>query len=82
MIVPTATNPVIDANKAPTQQYRGFFNELGKLDILTGSGTPEGNQIAEVGRLYMDTSGTAGSILYIKRDNDIAGDTSKGWILI
>jgi hypothetical protein len=30
----------------------------------------------------MDDAGTAGAILYIKRDTDIAGDKTQGWILV
>jgi hypothetical protein len=30
----------------------------------------------------MDTAGTAGSILYIKRDAAIGADPTTGWILV
>ena len=53
-----------------------------RLQILTGSGSPEAVIEAFPVTLYMDTAGTAGSILYIKRDADIAGDRTKGWILV
>lgn len=46
--------------------------------IEEGSGSPEGVLAAEPKTLYMDTSGTAGNILYIKKTG--TGDT--GWILI
>ena len=59
-----------------------LVQQLVNLSILTGEGTPEGNVVAEQTRLYMDTLGTAGNILYIKRDPDIAGDRSQGWILV
>ena len=36
-----------------------------KVDI-SGSGSPEGVQEGKVTRLYMDTAGTSGSILYKK----------------
>lgn len=55
---------------------------LVELDILEGSGSPEGVIEAKPRRLYMNTAGTAGSILYIKRDADISGDTKQGWILV
>lgn len=63
---------------------RFFFWHIGvtNLQILTGSGSPEGVVSAQVTRLYMDTAGAAGAILYIKRDADVGGDRSQGWILI
>ena len=53
-----------------------------QLQILTGTGSPEGVIEAKAATLYMNTAGTAGSILYIKRDDDISGDRSQGWILV
>ena len=65
-----------------TQPLNDFFLLLSELDIATGSGSPEGVLRAGITKRYMDTAGTAGSILYIKRDADIAGDTTQGWILV
>ena len=55
---------------------------LVELDVLAGTGSPEGNVIAKQKRLYMDLNGSAGNILYIKRNTDIGGDRSQGWILV
>lgn len=49
-----------------------------ELSILEGSGSPEGVLEANPNRLYKDTSGTAGNILYIKK----TGTGSTGWILV
>jgi len=65
-----------------TQPYITFLNSVIKLDILSGTGSPEGVFEAQQGQEYMDTSGVAGAIKYIKRDTDILGDKTKGWILI
>lgn len=43
-----------------------------------GAGSPEGVISAEPKKLYMDTAGTAGSILYIKKTG--AGNT--GWVVV
>lgn len=56
--------------------------DVTRLSILSGSGSPEGVVEALPTRLYMDTAGTAGSILYVKRDADIGGDRTQGWILV
>jgi hypothetical protein len=65
-----------------TQEPREFFNNLGPLAITSGSGSPEGTVDANPMQFYMDTAGTAGAILYIKRDANIGGDSTKGWILV
>lgn len=62
-----------------------FFNwhlNVSNLSILSGAGSPEGVVAARPTRLYMDTAGTAGAILYVKRGADIAGDRTQGWILV
>lgn len=58
------------------------LRELVQLDILEGSGTPETFVEAFPRRIYMDTAGTAGNILYIKKLADIGGDRTQGWILV
>lgn len=60
----------------------GFQFALANLSIITGSGSPEGVIEAAATRLYMNTAGVAGSILYIKRDDDVGGDRTQGWILV
>lgn len=74
--------PVIDDTGRPTRQLQDFFLEVERLSILVGTGSPEGVVEAAQTRKYMDDSGTAGAILYIKRDADVAGDRTKGWILV
>lgn len=49
------------------------FNE-----VASGSGSPEGVLVAIPTKLYMDTAGSAGSILYVKKTG--TGDT--GWIAV
>jgi len=59
-----------------------FFEELTyNLNLNTaieGTGSPEGVITADRGQRYMDTTGAAGSILYIK--TTATGDT--GWKLV
>lgn len=73
---------IVDEQGNQTNRMRAWTEEVSALDILIGTGTPEGAIEARQGRLYMDDSGAAGSILYVKRDPDIAGDKTKGWILV
>lgn len=65
-----------------TQRALKLVQGLVELDVLEGSGSPENVIEAKPRRLYMNTAGTAGSILYIKRDADIGGDRTQGWILV
>ena len=81
-ISPLNTNrAVVDKDGFPLQALQLFSEQCSRLSIIIGSGSPEGVIEAEQGRLYMNTAGVAGAILYIKRDNDIAGNRKNGWIL-
>lgn len=64
------------------RRFQEWSQNVSRLQILEGTGSPEGNTEAIVTQLYMDNIGTAGNILYIKRDADINGDKTQGWILI
>ena len=77
-----ADQPIVDVNGTQSEIFRLWAQQVTALQIRTGSGTPESNVSAPIATLYMDTAGTAGAILYIKRDTDIAGDPTKGWILV
>jgi len=74
--------PIVDKDGRMTQIVHIWTQNVTKLQILSGSGSPEGVVEAEQLREYMDTAGTAGNILYIKRDTDVSGDKSMGWILV
>ena len=74
---------IADENGNMTQEMLLWMTRVQNFQVITGSGSPEGVIEAEIGRFYMDTAGTAGAILYIKRDgSDGAGDRSNGWILV
>ena len=83
MVVPYNPNyPIVSENGIITRLFRKFINEVSEESLLIGTGTPEGVLEAKQGRRYMNDAGTTGSILYIKKLNDIAGDRKKGWILV
>ena len=79
---PLASIPIIEENGTMTELFRIWSQQVTKLQLLMGSGSPEGVVSASMMTLYMDTAGTAGAILYIKRDSDIALDPTQGWILV
>ena len=75
--------PIVESDGSLTLQSRTFFRTLFTQSLIIGTGSPEGVVQAEQGSSYMDNTGTAGNIKYIKRDNDDgAGDKTIGWILV
>jgi hypothetical protein len=79
---PSTSRPLVEVDLSPTQQTRTFFNALVLLPPLTGIGSPEGVVEAAATRLYMDTTGTAGNIIYIKKSDSVTDDKKLGWILV
>ena len=75
------TSPIVDKNGILTQQAQQFFEVIYNRALIFGTGSPEGVVSAQKGAEYMDELGTTGSIKWIKKNNDIGGDESKGWIL-
>ena len=79
---PVPTTAIVDANGWMLNNFRTWTQQLTRAFndqiMLTGSGSPEGVVTASPTRLYMDTSGTAGSILYVKQ----TGTADTGWILV
>ncbi len=73
---------VIDKDGYLTLRAASFFEELTRevnLNTpLEGVGSPEGVLVAEKGQRYMDTTGAAGSVLYIKQ----SGVGKTGWKLV
>jgi len=78
----TNTQPLVDDKGISTQQMRSWSAQVDRQLIITGTGSPEGVVGADVTAEYMDETGTTGNIKYIKRDSDIAGDKTLGWVLI
>lgn len=79
-VVPPASFPLTETDGKPTEVMRKWMTRV--TPIYYGSGSPEGVLEAPITSLYMNTAGTAGSILYIKRDQDVSGDRTQGWILV
>lgn len=82
-IVPIDANtPIVDSNGIMSPVFQRWMSQVSRLDLIIGSGSPEGVIEATVGRLYMDDTGSAGSMLYSKKLPDIGGDRSQGWIVV
>lgn len=73
----TRNQPVVDDDGKPLQNLQVFSEQVAALAFLTGSGSPEGVVSARQLRQYMDT--VTGQT-YIKRVDDVGGDTTLGWV--
>ena len=82
IVPPDGTRSIVREDGSMEDAFRAFVNQVSKLGIIIGTGSPEGIVDAAQTELYMDDAGAAGSVLYIKRDTDIGGDTTQGWILV
>ena len=78
----TSTRPVLEESGETGQELRSWAQLLTDRALIIGTGSPETVVAAPQGASYMDDAGTTGTLLYLKRDGDIAGDTTKGWILV
>lgn len=75
-------NPIVDQTGRMTQVMRAFTLALSNNIPLVNAGTPEGAVDAPVYSFCIDSTGVAGSLLYIKMQEDIAGDKTKGWVAV
>lgn len=80
--VPDADLSIVDDNGVMTDVFQSWVSEVTRLDLIVGTGSPEGVIEATVGRQYMDDAGATGSLLYMKKLADIGGDRSQGWVAV
>ena len=78
----TSLNPLIDGMSAASQEMRVWAQQVTLSIPIRAEGSPEGIIQAEQWQSYIDTTASSGSIKYIKKLEDIAGDKLKGWVLI
>ena len=75
--------PIADKETAmASDAFRIWINQVSERGLLIGDGSPEGVVEAQQGQEYMDQSGAAGSVKWIKQLADISGDKSQGWVAI
>jgi hypothetical protein len=76
------STPVVDESGRPRQNLQMFSEELANMQLIIGTGSPEGQYEARQGREYMDQAGSTGNIKWIKKLSDIGGNKSLGWVLV
>jgi len=76
----TAIRPIVEESGQSSQEMRSWSQLITERALIVGLGPPETVVEAQQGALYMDDMGLAGNILYVKRDSNILGDATLGWI--
>jgi len=64
------------------EPFKTFLLEVTQRGLLIGTGSPLGVIEAQQGVEYMDETGAAGSVKWIKQLADVGGDKSLGWVAI
>ncbi len=77
-----AAFPIVDADGNMAKAFQDYMNVLAGNIPIVGTGSPEGVVEARQFSQYVDSTGSTGTILYIKKLTDIGGDRSMGWILV
>ena len=78
----SADRPLINDDLSPSSQFLFWANKITRQQTIIGTGNPDGVIEAVQGTEYMNENGTAGAIKYIKRDDNVGGDKTLGWVLI
>ena len=76
------SQPIVEDNGTMSAPFREWQELVTRALPIRGTGTPEGVVKAPQDSRYIDTAGAPGSLLYIKVNDDIAGDRTKGWMLV
>jgi hypothetical protein len=79
---PDADTQIVTPDGRMTDEFQRFINQITQLDLIVGTGSPEGVIEATVGREYLDDAGAAGAVKYIKQLADIGGDRAQGWVAV
>lgn len=75
--------PLVNRNTGScTDSFNFWIKQVTDSGLLIGDGTPEGVVESQQGSMYMDESGIAGAVMYIKQLTNIGGDRTKGWVAI
>jgi len=82
IVPPQATAPIVDENGVMDDVFQRWVTQMTRLDLIVGTGSPEGVIEATVGREYLDDTGLAGAVKFIKQLPDIGGDRTQGWVAV
>lgn len=77
-----AAQPIVQPDGTMAQPFRQFTQDASLSIPIVGSGSPEGVVEARQYSLYIDSTGSSGSIEYRKMQPEIGGDVTKGWVAV
>ena len=77
-----AAQPIVQPDGTMAQPFRQFTQDASLSIPIVGDGSPEGVVEARQYSLYINSTGTTGSIEYRKMLPQIGGDTTKGWVAV
>jgi hypothetical protein len=77
-----AAQPIIYQNGTMQAPFREQMNRLNSNLPILGTGSPEGVVAAPLYTLYINKSGTSGTIEYRKMLTDISGNKLLGWVAV
>ena len=77
-----AAQPIVQPDGTMAQPFRQFTQDASLSIPIVGTGSPEGVIQARQYSLYINSTGTTGSIEYRKMLPQIGGDTTKGWVAV
>lgn len=85
IITPESSRAITIEDSSMHELFRDWVtfmtNEANLRSIKSGTGSPEGIVEGKASAEYMDVTGAPGSVQYIKKFDDVAGDKTKGWSL-
>lgn len=73
---------IVDENGKMTGRFPDWQEGVSRLEVLVGTGSPEGVVEAIEGREYRDRTGPVGARKYVKNVSGIGVDKSLGWVTI
>jgi len=77
-----AAQPIVQPDGTMAQPFRQFTQDASLSIPIVGDGSPEGVVEARQYSLYINSTGTTGSIEYRKMQPEIGGDVTKGWVAV
>lgn len=78
----SSTVPIVTPEGIPSDVFNFWIRQVTDRGLYIGTGSPEGVLEAQQGAEYLDETGIAGAVKYIKQVSAIAGDRTKGWVAI
>jgi hypothetical protein len=74
--------PIVEQDGTMAQPFRQFTQDASLSIPIVGSGSPEGVVEARQYSLYIDSTGSSGSIEYRKMQPERGGDVTQGWVAV